>query len=108
MAVINDYDKFLGVLSIILAIVGTIGNLTGIFVCLQPSLRRLPTFVFMIFILLMDTIPLYLSNLDVAYAAFNSQALENRNIVACKAFVISSYTSQQASALLTVSYILKS
>lgn len=106
MVVFSTYDKILGIYSLALIIIGTVGNLTGISICLQPSLRKLPTFVFMAFILFMDIMPLYIANLDVVLGVFKGIAFENINIYFCRANAILSYISQQGSALLTVSSIM--
>ena len=99
----SAYDKFLGVLSLTITIVGTIGNFFGIILCLRGSLRKTPTYVFIAFMLFCDTISLYFSNLSTFTVAFYVKVFSGLSLATCKLSAFCVYFSLQASVLLLVS-----
>jgi hypothetical protein len=58
----------MGYYGVALAVFGTIGNLISFGICLRPSLRNTPTFVFLACMMLVDTLGLYFFNLNVFFS----------------------------------------
>ncbi len=98
----NDIAKVIGVYSMIILVVGTVGNICAAFVCFKKSLREIPTFVFTGFQLISDTISLYFWNIDHYLLAFHSYQIEDVNIQLCKFATFFQTTSLQWSAWLLV------
>ena len=77
--------RFFGVLALIFLIIGTITNLLSCGICLKKQLRKTPTFVFLAFLVISDTIALYGLNLDwYFYEAFYPTYLSDLNWFYCK------------------------
>ncbi len=63
----QQVDYFLPILayySLFLVVYGTLGNCVTAFVCCRKKLRQTPLFVFLAFKAVLDTVPLYLWNLN--------------------------------------------
>jgi hypothetical protein len=58
MYYLNKINAVIGILSIILSIFGIACNMVSIIICLKRELRKAPTFIFKIFINIMNMIPL--------------------------------------------------
>ena len=94
--------KAIGVYSMIILVIGTIGNVCASLVCLRKSLRETPTFVFIFFELISDTISLYFWNVDHYLLAFHFYQIEDINIHLCRFASFFQVTSLQWSAWLLV------
>lgn len=76
-------DYVLGVYSLFLIIFGTLSNSICFCVCLRQRLRTIPTFVFLAFGVLIDTISLYFLNLDKFYTTFYGVSLTEMSSFYC-------------------------
>jgi hypothetical protein len=94
--------KTIGVYSMIILVIGTAGNTFAALVCLRKSLRETPTFVFICFELVSDTVSLYFWNIDHYLVAFYSYMIEDVNIQLCRLATFFQTTSLQWSAWLLV------
>lgn len=92
-----------GIYSLLMIIIGTASNMIALFVCIQKSLRKVPSFVLMIFMLLSDTTSLYYFNLSTFYNSAYGTRLENQSHLFCKTHLFMQYLSWETSAWLLVS-----
>jgi hypothetical protein len=73
------------VLALISIIFGTLTNILTCAICLRKNLRCTPTFIFMAFMVISDTLALYGLNLDwYFYNAFFPQYLSDKYFFYCK------------------------
>jgi hypothetical protein len=56
--------KIFEILSFIITILGTLTNVLAFIICLRKNLRKTPTFIFMAFMAISDTIALYSLNIE--------------------------------------------
>ena len=57
---------------IVVVVFGTIGNIFGAIICLQKRLRKIPTFVFLAFLQLVDVTTIYFWNINGFGSTFYS------------------------------------
>lgn len=111
--VVTILNKIISVYAICLLIMGTILNLTSIFICRRKRLKNTSTFIILSFFFFFNSTSLYTWNLDIFLTIFegigkhknlstleadlNSQnIIESQNIVTCKIFTFMQYFSLQA------------
>ena len=106
MELYNPYGKWksLGIYSMSLIVIGTIGNLTILIVCLSKRLRNIPTFVFLAFLLAVDTLALYWTNMAIFYQTFFNQWITNINIFHCKTNVLFQAATLQGKQLTNLQF----
>ena len=100
--IIKIFEKIFAIYSLFLIIFGTIANLFSIFVCLSQSLVKTPTFIFLTFMLISDTISLYFWNLNHFVYVYFGYVFESFGIEMCKFFFIAQLITLQNSAWLLV------
>lgn len=100
-------NQLLAIYCLLLIIFGTIGNLFSFFICMRKNLRKIPTFVFLSYMLLTETITLYLWNLNHFTSTYFGYVIDGIDINLCKFFFFTQLTSLQVSAWLLVSLIYK-
>ena len=88
--------------AIFLAVFGTLGNVIVVIVCTRSSLRKNPTFNFLIPIALFDTIPLYIANFNSYFIQKYGSNVFDMNLYFCKIFIFTQMLSQESSAFLMV------
>lgn len=76
--------KALGATSIILIVLGTVGNALIIYFCLKKRLRTLNTFKFYLFMAISDALSLYEWNLDHFVATFFKIDFNTTSAMWCK------------------------
>jgi hypothetical protein len=77
--------KFFACFACLFLVFGTITNLLSCIICLKKPLNETPTFIFMAFMVVSDTLALYGLNLDwYFYNAFFSQYLSDKYWFYCK------------------------
>ena len=76
-------EKIIAIYALILTIVGTIGNLACFSICLNKKFRSIPTFVFYMFMLIIDVVSLYIWNLDHFLAVFYGYIIEDLSLFGC-------------------------
>ena len=94
--------KVIGIYSMIILVIGTIGYIFAALVCLRKSLRETPTFVFIGFELVSDTVSLYFWNFDHYLLAFHAYIIEDVSIQLCRFATFFQTLSLQWSAWLLV------
>jgi hypothetical protein len=99
---VNSYLAFLSVYVIVLAVVGTIGNIFSFFVCLRKELRKVPTFVFLAFTMLADSLCLYFWNINTYMIRFKGYSIAYIDIESCRITTFLQGISLQSSAYLLV------
>ena len=77
-------QKIFGIVSLLLLIVGTIGNLFSLIICTRKRLRAVPTFVFYSFMLVNDIISLYFWNLNHYMEQFHNFVFQKHSLWYCK------------------------
>ena len=97
--------KSIGIYSILILLIGSLGNLCASLACTRKSLRKTPTFVFIGFALISDTVSLYFWNIDHYLLAFESYQIEDVSIFFCRFATFFQTTSLQWSAWLLVNII---
>ena len=95
--------KLIGIYSLLIICIGTIGNFLGVIVCLQNKLRQTPTFVFTAFSLANDIIALYFWNVDHFLYAFQNYQMEYISVNVCRLSIFMQMFSLEWSAWLLVS-----
>ena len=100
--ILKTIAEMIGVYSIALIIIATIGNFISTLVCARKSLRKIPTFVFIGFALISDIISLYFWNIDHFLFAFFNYQIEDLGVDYCRFAVFFQTTSLQWSAWLLV------
>ena len=101
---ISIYNKINSCYSVVVAGLGTIGNLMAMYVCLRKNLRKTPTFVFIAFVLPMDTLSLFFWNFNNFYTTFFNFLPVNNNLKTCKIVTFLQMFSLQSSAYLLVGF----
>jgi len=94
-----------GIIPIILIIIGTFGNLLGIFVLLKKQNRRTSTNIYLIFLCIMDTLSLYQWNLSYAVYQFSDgkHKITDQSAFLCKSGgFLSFYTLHTSAMFLTL------
>ena len=105
----NDYQidvlkKMFGVFALVYIVIGTIANTISFFICITRPLKLIPTFIFIGFMLISDTMALYGLNLDwYFYRSFYSTYLSETNEFYCKAHYFIHLFPLKTSAWLLVS-----
>ena len=99
-------DKILGLYCLVLVIIGTILNIFGLRICMSASLRRVPCFVYMSFVLLADTFSLYFWCLDGFLSEFFQYRIETDSILSCKFGSFVQYASLQFSSWSLIAFSL--
>ena len=85
-----------------LAALGTIGNLLSLNVCLRPSLRKTPTFIFIAFEVCADTVALYFWNFNNFFLTFFGKTMGDMSEDWCRWSLFMQTTSGDISAYLLV------
>ena len=99
-----DTLKMLRVISLVVTIVGTLGNALIFLTCVL-RLRKQVTFVFLAFMALMDTASLYEWNLGHFIDNFVGKSFMTPTLITCRVFDFVQYLSLQSSAWLLVSML---
>jgi hypothetical protein len=99
---IDIFAKIIGVYSIFICIIGTLGNGIAASISVRKSLRQTPTFIFIGFALISDIMSLYFWNIDHYLLAFNSYQMEYLNQILCRFCTFCQTFSLQWSAWLLV------
>jgi hypothetical protein len=102
-SIIVILNQINGIYSLIILILGAIGNFFCAAICLRPSLRKVPTFNFYCVLLSCDAFALCVWNLDHYLLIFHETQLENHGIISCKISTFVQCFSLQYSAWLLVS-----
>ena len=100
---VKTIQKVLAVYSIILVILGTIGNALTCLVCLKKKLRCITTFILIAFMAISETASIYIWNVDHFILPFFGFEIEYLNIYSCKISVFIQFFSLECSAWLLVS-----
>ncbi len=95
--------KVLAIYSLLLVILGTLGNLFTCFVCCCKRLRKVTTFNFIAFMSITEILTLYVWNLDHFLLPFFGFEIEPLNIHACRFSVFLQFFSLQYSIWILVS-----
>lgn len=95
-------NHVLGIWSILLVCLGTCSNLLCLYVCTRKKMRKVPTFIFLAFITITDTISLYGWNLNHFIQAYWDFVLDDLNKIVCKCLTFYQCFSLQTSAWLLV------
>jgi hypothetical protein len=69
---IETITQKLSILTIILSVIGVIGNIISLLICLKEELRKIPTFVFIIFQKILNIIKLVIISLSIFVTQFQS------------------------------------
>ena len=93
-------SKIISIISILLCSVGMVGNLLSIIICIRKRLFKIPTFVFMMFISLIDNLPLFTVALYPFVLNFFEDKLSEINIEFCNTFLMITFWSSQSSIYL--------
>ena len=99
-------SKIISIISIILCIFGKVGNIVSITICMRKSLRKTPTFIYMVFTSLVDIIPLAVIVLYSLNFLFLDLQLRFANFEFCKILIFLTLWSCQSSAYLLVSFFI--
>ena len=102
-SVVINASKAIGIYSLLLIIVGTIGNAITCIICMRPKLRKHPTFIFLAFSCFSDIFTLYTWNLSNFITPFFHFYHEYKNLAWCKISVFIQFWSLQSSAWVFVS-----
>ena len=78
------WNQAIGIYSVTLAVLGSLGNIIVFITCLRKSLRKVPTFVFLAFLSLIDMSSLYFYNLNDYFTAFYNLTIADFGLMACK------------------------
>ena len=90
-----------------IVIIGTIGNFFLFLICLKKKFRENPTFVFYLFMLIMDIVCQYLWNLSHFLETFYGFVIDELSPEWCKIGTFYQFVSLQTSAWLLVRKTLK-
>lgn len=101
-SVFETLQKIFGILSIILLVVSTFGNLFSFYVC--KRIKKNSTFTFLTFLAISDLLTLYYWNLNNFLTQFTSVNLYLTNLWVCKIGNFVQFSSLQCSAWLLVKY----
>ena len=102
--VYEDFYKFVAAFALFIIIFGTISNTMTLIICLRKNMRKIPTFMFIAFASITDTIPLYVRNLDnFSFLVFGIH-VRSTNLVLCKINLLLHFFPLHTSAWLLVSY----
>ncbi len=97
------FDNESAYYSLFLTVYGTVGNTITLIVCCQKKMRIRPTFVFLSFKAVADTIPLYLSNLNTYFIFKFGYGIDDLNMRSCKLTTMLAGSAMEASSVLMVS-----
>ena len=100
-------NKILGAYALFLIIFGTIGNIFSCYICLKKNLRSVPTFIFLSFMVVTDSISLYFWNLNHFVGRFYGYVIDGINIHLCRFFILIQLFAFQSSSWLLVSWKLR-
>lgn len=95
--------RFISIFNLTIIALGTLSNLFTLSICLRKRLRTAPTFVFIAFNAFIETIPLYVRNLDNALQVVFGWFLRDKWWFACRVTLFFHYFPLQTSAWLLVS-----
>ena len=84
MATIDIILNVLGIYSLLLCIVGTVGNIFNLFIILKTDLKKTKTFVFLAFLSVTDTLSMYWWDLDHFLTPFFQIDRQNESNLWCK------------------------
>jgi hypothetical protein len=102
-SIIVIFEKILASYSICLIIFGSFGNIISFCVCLRKNLIKVPTFVFLCFMMMSDMFALYFWNLDHFVTPFFGFLFEGFSVDMCRFFFTSQLIAFQFSAWALVS-----
>lgn len=102
----DDISGFLfnviAIYCLILVILGTLGNLFTIYICMRKKLRQITTFIFLGFMTFSDTFALYIWCLDHFLEVFFNFSVEKHSIWSCRVAIFIQYVSLEWSSWLLV------
>jgi hypothetical protein len=93
----------LSIYSILIAVFGSIGNILTFSICMSKNLRKIPTFIFIGFMALIDILSLSMWNFNELLLTFYGLTIGDFNHLACKITSFLQLFSLQTSAFLLVS-----
>ncbi len=92
----------LAIYSVLLSVFGTIGNLLTFLVTIRARLRILPTYIFISFMMLVDTLSLHFWNYTQLLVMLFNRPMSEINLATCKITSFLQFFSLQTSAFLLV------
>ena len=95
-----DVLQVFGVYSLLVILVGTLGNMLIFMTCMR--LKKNTTFIFLRFLSISDTVALYFWNLNHFLVAFFNIDLETLHFMSCKLVMYLQFVSLQISAWILV------
>jgi hypothetical protein len=93
-------NKIISIISILLCSIGIIGNILSMIICIRKRLFKTPTFVFMMFISLIDNLPLLTVDLYPFVLNYFEDKLSEINVEFCNKFLMITFWSSQSSIYL--------
>ena len=102
LAKANIINYVIGVYVLLLLIIGTLGHIFLLLMCLLTELRKTPTFIFFAFMAGCDFISLYWWTLDYVLTPYFGIARQNQEIAWCKIDSYIQYSVLEGSAWLLV------
>lgn len=96
------FGKFIGSYAAFLVVFGTLSNFLTFLVCLRKNLKKTPTFVFLAFCCVTDTIPLFVRNVDNFSNLCLGYRVRATNEFSCKTNLFFHFFPLQTSAWLLV------
>lgn len=97
-----DVLQVFGVYSLLVILVGTLGNMLIFMTCMR--LKKNTTFIFLRFLSISDTVALYFWNLNHFLVAFFNIDLETLHFMSCKLVMYLQFVSLQISAWILVKF----
>ncbi len=102
-ATMSNYDKIVGGYALFVTVFGTVGNIMSFFVCCRKRLRRVPIFVFLVFKLVVDLVPLLGVNFGIFWSSLNGYNLGDVGLWSCRSIVFLNGVSTESSVYIMVS-----
>lgn len=99
---VNFFMSAIGLYCFLLIILGTIGNLLTIYICLRRRLRSYTTFIFISFMCFCDSISLYVWCLDHFLEPYFGLTIEQISPISCRIGYFVQFFSLQSSSWLLV------
>ena len=100
--IFEKINKIIAISSVILCLIGIIGNNLTAGLCMRKKLRKSPTFIFLSFIAIINIIPLITIVLCPYFLYFYKKVLSEINIDLCKTVMFLTFWSCHSSTYLLV------
>ena len=72
------------IFSLVILVIGILGNILSSAICLRPKLRKIPTFIFYAFLLFVDVFTVCIWNVDHYLLTFHNTQIEWNGMYSCK------------------------